>query len=74
MFAGNKAVCDCIKAFSETDFTEDLKKLTYQRSSCTENSRRRLRCAFVRLVSTVRAMPAEEKAWLSLKAPCGLRV
>ena len=26
MLAGHKAVCDCIKAFSETDFTEDLKK------------------------------------------------
>jgi non-heme chloroperoxidase len=27
MMAGNKAVYDCIKAFSETDFTEDLKKI-----------------------------------------------
>jgi non-heme chloroperoxidase len=26
MAAGHKACCDCIKAFSETDFTEDLKK------------------------------------------------
>jgi non-heme chloroperoxidase len=26
MMAGHKAVIDCIKAFSETDFTEDLKK------------------------------------------------
>jgi non-heme chloroperoxidase len=26
MLAGNKACYDCIKAFSETDFTEDLKK------------------------------------------------
>ncbi len=26
MLAGHKAVVDCIKAFSETDFTEDLKK------------------------------------------------
>jgi non-heme chloroperoxidase len=26
MLAGYKAVIDCIKAFSETDFTEDLKK------------------------------------------------
>ena len=26
MMAGQKAVYDCIKAFSETDFTEDLKK------------------------------------------------
>ena len=26
MMAGLKAVYDCIKAFSETDFTEDLKK------------------------------------------------
>ena len=26
MMAGHKAVFDCIKAFSETDFTEDLKK------------------------------------------------
>ncbi|MDP9263673.1 MAG: alpha/beta hydrolase, partial [Acidobacteriota bacterium] len=26
MLAGHKAVLDCIKAFSETDFTEDLKK------------------------------------------------
>jgi non-heme chloroperoxidase len=26
MIAGHKAVYDCIKAFSETDFTEDLKK------------------------------------------------
>ena len=28
MMAGNKAVYDCVKAFSETDFTEDLKKIT----------------------------------------------
>ena len=27
MLAGHKAVFDCIKAFSETDFTEDLKKI-----------------------------------------------
>jgi non-heme chloroperoxidase len=27
MQAGYKAVFDCIKAFSETDFTEDLKKI-----------------------------------------------
>jgi non-heme chloroperoxidase len=27
MLAGHKACYDCIKAFSETDFTEDLKKL-----------------------------------------------
>jgi non-heme chloroperoxidase len=27
MQAGFKAVYDCIKAFSETDFTEDLKKI-----------------------------------------------
>jgi non-heme chloroperoxidase len=26
MMAGHSAVFDCIKAFSETDFTEDLKK------------------------------------------------
>jgi non-heme chloroperoxidase len=26
MMAGHKAVYDCIKAFSETDFTEDLKR------------------------------------------------
>jgi len=26
MLAGHKAVYDCVKAFSETDFTEDLKK------------------------------------------------
>ena len=26
MLAGHKACIDCIKAFSETDFTEDLKK------------------------------------------------
>src|ERR1700736_683743 len=26
MLAGHKAVYDCIKAFSETDFTEDLRK------------------------------------------------
>jgi len=26
MLAGHKAVYDCIKTFSETDFTEDLKK------------------------------------------------
>ena len=26
MIAGHKAVYDCIQAFSETDFTEDLKK------------------------------------------------
>ena len=25
--AGFKAVIDCIKAFSETDFTDDLKKM-----------------------------------------------
>lgn len=28
MLAGLKAVYDCVKAFSETDFTEDLKKIT----------------------------------------------
>ncbi len=28
MMAGHKAVYDCIKAFSETDFTEDLRKFT----------------------------------------------
>ena len=27
MLAGHKAVYDCVKAFSETDFTEDLKKI-----------------------------------------------
>jgi non-heme chloroperoxidase len=27
MMAGHKAVFDCIRAFSETDFTEDLKKI-----------------------------------------------
>src|SRR5262250_2774474 len=27
MLAGHKAIYDCIKAFSETDFTEDLKKI-----------------------------------------------
>src|SRR6202022_57027 len=27
MLAGHKAVIDCIKAFSETDFTDDLKKV-----------------------------------------------
>jgi non-heme chloroperoxidase len=27
MLAGFKGVIDCIKAFSETDFTEDLKKM-----------------------------------------------
>ncbi len=27
MLAGHKSVLDCIKAFSETDFTEDLKKI-----------------------------------------------
>ena len=27
MIAGHKAVYDCIKAFSATDFTEDLKKI-----------------------------------------------
>jgi len=27
MMAGHKAVYDCIKQFSETDFTEDLKKM-----------------------------------------------
>jgi non-heme chloroperoxidase len=27
MLAGHKAVYDCIKAFSETDLTEDLKKI-----------------------------------------------
>ena len=30
MQAGFKGVIDCIKAFSETDFTEDLKSLTCQ--------------------------------------------
>lgn len=30
MMAGHKAVFDCIKAFSETDFTEDLKKFDVQ--------------------------------------------
>jgi non-heme chloroperoxidase len=28
MMAGHKATYDCIKAFSETDFTGDLKKMT----------------------------------------------
>mgnify|MGYP003396487570 CR=1 FL=1 len=28
MQAGHKNTFDCIKAFSETDFTEDLKKIT----------------------------------------------
>jgi non-heme chloroperoxidase len=28
MMAGFKSVLDCIKQFSETDFTEDLKKIT----------------------------------------------
>jgi len=27
MLCGHNAACDCIKAFSETDFTEDLKKI-----------------------------------------------
>src|SRR3989442_11935194 len=27
MLAGHKAVYDCVKAFSEADFTEDLKKI-----------------------------------------------
>jgi non-heme chloroperoxidase len=27
MLCGHKAAYDCIKAFSETDFTEDLKKI-----------------------------------------------
>ena len=27
MLAGHKSALDCIKAFSETDFTEDLKKI-----------------------------------------------
>ena len=27
MWCGHKAAFDCIKAFSETDFTEDLKKI-----------------------------------------------
>jgi non-heme chloroperoxidase len=27
MLAGHKAVLDCIKAFSETDFTDDLRKM-----------------------------------------------
>jgi len=27
MLAGHKGVFDCIKAFSETDFTEDLRKI-----------------------------------------------
>jgi len=36
MQAGFKAVIDCIKAFSETDFTDDLKKMDVLR----ERSRR----------------------------------
>ena len=31
MQAGGKNTYDCIKAFSETDFTEDLKAFAYQR-------------------------------------------
>ena len=31
MLAGHNAAYDCIKAFSETDFTEDLKKMTFRR-------------------------------------------
>jgi non-heme chloroperoxidase len=27
MWCGHKAAYDCVKAFSETDFTEDLKKI-----------------------------------------------
>ncbi len=27
MMAGHKAVYDCVKAFSETDFTDDLKRI-----------------------------------------------
>jgi non-heme chloroperoxidase len=26
MMSGHKNACDCIEAFSETDFTDDLKK------------------------------------------------
>ena len=39
MLAGLKAVIDCIKAFSETDFTEDLKK--YRRADADHARRRR---------------------------------
>jgi hypothetical protein len=31
MQAGVKNVCDCIKAFSETDFTEDLSRRCFVR-------------------------------------------
>jgi non-heme chloroperoxidase len=35
MQAGFKAVIDCIKAFSETDFTDDLKKMNVPTLTCT---------------------------------------
>jgi hypothetical protein len=35
MTGGAKAQYDCIKAFSETDFTEDFKAITVPSSSCT---------------------------------------
>ena len=35
MQGGIKGEYDCVKAFSETDFTEDLKRSTFPRSSCT---------------------------------------
>ena len=38
MLAGHKSALDCIKAFSETDFTEDLKKI---RRADADHARRR---------------------------------
>ena len=43
MMGGAKAHYDGIKAFSETDFTEDLKRSTFRRSSCTATTTRSCR-------------------------------
>jgi non-heme chloroperoxidase len=40
MLCGHIAAFDCIKAFSETDFTEDLKSSMFPRSSFTEMTTR----------------------------------
>jgi non-heme chloroperoxidase len=45
MQAGFKGALDCIKAFSETDFTEDLKKFDVQHLSCTATTIRSCRSA-----------------------------
>ena len=40
MMGGAKAHYECIKAFSETDFTEDLKRSTCRSWSCTATTTR----------------------------------